>query len=80
MRKAVPGKRSGREKADQLRLYNGGSYETADSVPAGEVCAVTGLTKTFAGQGLGYESENLAPVLEPVLTYRLRFYPRMWIP
>ena len=63
------------EKADQLRLYNGGSYETADSVPAGEVCAVTGLTKTFAGQGLGYESENLAPVLEPVLTYRLSFPP-----
>ena len=63
------------EKADQLRLYNGGSYETADSVPAGEVCAVTGLTKTFAGQGLGYECENLAPVLEPVLTYRLSFPP-----
>ena len=63
------------EKADQLRLYNGGNYETADSVPAGEVCAVTGLTKTFAGQGLGYESENLAPVLEPVLTYRLSFPP-----
>ena len=61
------------EKADQLRLYNGGNYETADSVPAGEVCAVTGLTKTFAGQGLGYECENLAPVLEPVLTYRLSF-------
>ena len=63
------------EKADQLRLYNGGSYETADSVPAGEVCAVTGLTKTFAGQGLGYECENLAPVLEPGLTYRLSFPP-----
>lgn len=59
------------EKVDQLRLYNGVGYETADVVQAGEVCAVTGLTKTFAGQGLGYESENIAPVLEPVLTYRL---------
>lgn len=63
------------EKADQLRLYNGGSYETADLVKAGETCAVTGLTKTFAGQGLGYESENSTPLLEPVLTYRLLLPP-----
>ena len=63
------------EKADQLRLYNGGNYETTDVVEAGEVCAVTGLTKTFAGQGLGFESENSIPVLEPVLTYRLLFPP-----
>ncbi len=73
--KSGAGEETWEEKADQLRLYNGGNYETADSVPAGEVCAVTGLTKTFAGQGLGYESENLAPVLEPVLTYRLSFPP-----
>lgn len=73
--KSSAGEETWEEKADQLRLYNGGSYETADSVPAGEVCAITGLTKTFAGQGLGYESENLAPVLEPVLTYRLSFPP-----
>ena len=52
------------EKCDQLRLYNGGSYEAVDTVKAGEVCAVTGLTKTFAGQGLGYESENSTPILE----------------
>ena len=73
--KSGAGEETWEEKADQLRLYNGGNYETADSVPAGEVCAVTGLTKTFAGQGLGYECENLAPVLEPVLTYRLSFPP-----
>ena len=59
------------EKADQLRIYNGTGFETADVVPAGGVCAVTGLGKTFAGQGLGAESENGMPVLEPVLTYRL---------
>lgn len=63
------------EKVDQLRLYNGAGYETADAVQAGEVCAVTGLTRTFAGQGLGYESENVAPILEPVLTYRLLLPP-----
>ena len=75
--KSGAGEETWEEKADQLRLYNGGSYETADSVPAGEVCAVTGLTEDiWQDRELGYESENLAPVLEPVLTYRLSF-PRM---
>lgn len=59
------------KKADQLRLYNGAGYQMAEKVEAGDICAVTGLLKTFAGQGLGIESENSAPVLEPVITYRL---------
>ncbi len=59
------------EKADQLRLYNGTEYALAEEVKAGEICAVTGLTKTFVGQGLGFETENEKPVLEPVLTYRI---------
>ena len=59
------------EKADQLRLYNGTEYVLAEEVKAGEICAVTGLTKTFVGQGLGFETENEKPVLEPVLTYRI---------
>lgn len=59
------------EKADQLRLYNGTGYEAVERVGAGEICAVTGLDKTFAGQGLGAEDVNGLPVLEPVLTYRL---------
>lgn len=59
------------EKADQLRLYNGAGYQMAEKVEAGDICAVTGLLKTFAGQGLGIESENSAPVLEPVITYCL---------
>ena len=59
------------EKVDQLRIYNGVQYEACDKVTAGGICAVTGLTKTFAGQGLGMENENEIPVLEPVLTYQL---------
>lgn len=59
------------EKADQLRIYEGSSFTTADVVTAGGICAVTGLTRTYIGQGLGYERENEAPTLEPVLTYQL---------
>lgn len=59
------------EKADQIRLYAGDGYENVTEVSAGEICAVTGLSRTFAGEGLGMESEPQIPVLEPVLTYRI---------
>ena len=59
------------EKADQLRLYSGAKYKQAEVVEAGSVCAVTGLERTFPGQGLGHEALAQAPLLEPVLTYRL---------
>ena len=59
------------EKADQLRIYDGAQYTLVDQVEAGSVCAVTGLDKSFAGQGLGIESDSELPVLAPVLTYRL---------
>ncbi len=57
------------EKVNQIRIYSGEKYEAVDQVTAGAVCAVTGLTKTYAGQGLGAEEESDLPVLEPVLTY-----------
>ncbi|HJB91899.1 MAG TPA: TetM/TetW/TetO/TetS family tetracycline resistance ribosomal protection protein [Candidatus Eisenbergiella merdigallinarum] len=59
------------EKADQLRLYSGDSFQAVPEVEAGTVCAVTGLSRTFAGQGLGLETEPVLPLLEPVLTYRI---------
>ncbi len=39
----------------------------------GMICALTGLTKTYPGEGLGAEFDSGAPVLEPVLTYRILF-------
>ena len=59
------------EKISQIRLYSGVKFETAESVETGEICAVLGLGESFPGQGLGAESNSLAPVLEPVLSYRL---------
>ncbi len=59
------------EKADQLRIYAGAQYQLAEEVFAGEICAVTGLDKTYAGQGLGIEREVRVPILAPVLTYGL---------
>ena len=59
------------EKADSLRLYSGARFVPTEEVPAGCVCAVTGLTHTWAGQGLGIQPDAPAPVLEPVLCYRV---------
>ncbi len=59
------------EKADQVRVYSGAKSTTVDTVPAGTICAVTGLTQTFPGEGLGMERDAVSPVLQPVLTYTL---------
>lgn len=60
------------EKADQIRIYSGTKYEMIKEAEAGSVCAVTGLTKTYPGQGLGGEEESELPVLEPVLNYQIQ--------
>ena len=65
------GDRAWSEKADQLRIYSGGKYRLAEAVPAGGVCAVTGLTKTYPGEGLGAELDTPAPVLDSFLTYQV---------
>ena len=59
------------EKVDQIRIYSGAKFRTVDRVEAGTVCAVTGLTATYPGEGLGIERASQQPVLEPVLNYRL---------
>ncbi len=53
------------EKVNQIRVYSGEKYETLGEAEAGTVCAVTGLTKTWAGEGLGFEKEALLPELSP---------------
>ena len=59
------------EKADQLRVYSGAKFHTVEEAPAGTVCAVTGLSHTRPGDGLGFEADWEGPVLEPVLTYQV---------
>ncbi len=59
------------EKVNQIRIYSGDRYETVPEAEAGCICAVTGLSRTYPGQGLGAEKESGTPVLEPVLNYRI---------
>ena len=57
------------EKVNQIRIYSGEKYETVKEVQAGEICVVTGLTRTYPGEGLGVKRDVISPVLEPVLNY-----------
>ncbi len=59
------------EKVNQIRIYSGEKFKTVDEADAGTVCAITGITFTASGDGLGIEKNTGLPVLEPVLTYRI---------
>ena len=59
------------EKVNEIRIYSGEKYEQAQEIRAGTVCAVTGLSSTYPGEGLGIEKKSEAPALEPVLNYQV---------
>ncbi len=59
------------EKVNQIRIYSGQKFEAVSAVEAGSVFAVTGLSRTRPGEGLGIEKASAAPVLEPVLSYQI---------
>ncbi len=63
------------EKVNQIRIYFGAGFQSVNEAYAGQVCAVTGLTKTYAGQGLGIEQADEQPSLEPVLNYQVILPP-----
>ena len=58
------GQRGTGQKVDQIRIYAGNGFQTVQEAGPGVVCAVTGLEGTYSGQGLGYETASVLPVLE----------------
>ena len=59
------------QKVNQIRIYSGEKYEAVNEVEAGSICAVTGLSDTYPGEGLGAEQGTYLPVLGPVLNYQV---------
>lgn len=59
------------EKVNQIRIYSGQKFEAVNEIEVGSVCAVTGLSQTRPGDGLGIEETSHKPMLEPVLSYRI---------
>lgn len=61
------------EKTDRILLYSGAGFTQLPFAEAGQVVAVTGLTRTRAGEGLGLDAGRIRPMLAPVLSYALVF-------
>ena len=59
------------EKVNSIRIYTGAKYKTVNDIKPGTVCAVTGLSLTYPGEGLGDEPDSGAAHLEPVLSYKV---------
>lgn len=58
------------EKINQIRLYNGEKFTTITEAEADDVVALTGLSKSYSGQGFGVGDAQTA-LLKPVLTYKV---------
>lgn len=58
-------------KITQMRVYSGAKYVPCEELSAGEVGCVVGLESTRNGQGIGSEAASIAPVLEPIMKYRI---------
>ena len=67
----LPDGREWNEKVSTVRILSGEKYKTVSEAEAGTVCAVTGLSSTYPGEGLGFEKDAGAAHLEPVLSYRV---------
>lgn len=61
------------EKVSRIRIYSGAKYTSPEKAEAGMVCAVSGLSLTRAGEGLGFERDTPSPLSVPVLDYRVIF-------
>ncbi len=59
------------EKINEIRIYSGVKYKLCDTAKQGDICAVTGPVKTFAGQGLGFEQASQALTSQPIFTYKV---------
>ena len=65
------------EKVNAIRIYSGKKFRTIDEAPAGTVCAVTGISNAYAGQGLGVAADSPLPLLEPLFSYKIILPPQI---
>lgn len=59
------------EKIARIVFCSGAKFTQTERAEYGDLAAVSGLSATYPGQGLGDEDSALPPLLEPVLSYRI---------
>lgn len=65
------------EKITQMRVYNGNTFKNVNQVAAGELFAVTGLSMTSVGDGLGSLREKATYEMVPALKSKVTFEPNV---
>jgi len=60
------------QKINEIRIYSGEKYKNVSEVYSGDVCAVTGLSNSSAGDGLGLETSSAELLSEPVFSYSVK--------
>ena len=63
------------EKISSIRIYNGNKFKSVDEVKAGDIFAVTGLSKANVGEGLGELNKNIKYNMIPTLMSKVIFDP-----
>lgn len=61
------------EKVSSIRLYNGNKFSTVEKISAGDVFAVTGITKAIPGEDIGKNRGNIKFNMIPTLTSKVIF-------
>ena len=69
---SASGEADGEEKVNRILLFSGSRSVSADSAPAGTVCAVTGLSKALPGDGLGAEAPLGGASIKPFMVYSVK--------
>lgn len=62
-------------KITQIRIYNGTKFTAPDQAEAGQLCAVAGLSGTYAGQVFGAQPPEDSPMIEAYLSYKVILPP-----
>lgn len=62
------------EKVNQIRSYSGSKYHTLNLVTAGDVFAVTGLTKLKPGDGLGTLKDTVTYTIQPTMKAKVIYH------
>ncbi|MCR4762933.1 MAG: TetM/TetW/TetO/TetS family tetracycline resistance ribosomal protection protein [Lachnospiraceae bacterium] len=55
------------DKVTGIRIYSGAKFEQVTQAGAGQICAVQGISDTFAGKGLGTEKDGSEELITPVI-------------
>lgn len=61
------------EKISSIRIYNGTKFKTVDIIKAGDLFAVTGISKAVAGDGVGALKEKTSYEMIPTLMSKVIF-------